>query len=82
VIGLPDRFMPKGRDLVMEAAAMLAPRRPQLRVLLVGGGPQEDQGSSRSTGMTDSVMFTGRVPQPEVHRYYRRTRGVACHSRR
>ena len=81
MIGLPDRFMPKGRDLVMEAAAMLAPRRPQLRIMLVGGGPQK-KGSSRSTGLTDSVIFMGRVRTPRCTVIHRRTRGLACHSRR
>ena len=47
-------------------------RLPQLRVLLVGGGPQEQNLKAQvaAAGMQDCVVFTGRVPHSEVQRYY------------
>jgi PEP-CTERM/exosortase A-associated glycosyltransferase len=73
VIGFAGSFYAyEGLDLLIEAAAMLAPRLPQLRVLLVGGGPQEEalRALAARRGLTDSVIFTGRVPHADVHRYY------------
>jgi glycosyltransferase involved in cell wall biosynthesis len=45
---------------------------PDIRVLLVGGGPQEEalKQQSRQLGIADKVVFTGRVPHSEVNRYY------------
>jgi glycosyltransferase involved in cell wall biosynthesis len=42
------------------------------RLLLVGGGPQEPQLRSAVArlGLDDKVVFTGRVPHGDVHRYY------------
>jgi glycosyltransferase involved in cell wall biosynthesis len=73
VIGFAGSFYRyEGLDLLIDALALLAPRHPDLRVLLVGGGPQEralrEQVRLRSLG--DRVMFAGRVPQGQVHRYY------------
>jgi PEP-CTERM/exosortase A-associated glycosyltransferase len=73
VIGFAGSFYRyEGLDLLIDALALLAPRHPELRVLLVGGGPQElalrDQARLRSLG--DRVVFAGRVPHGEVQRYY------------
>jgi PEP-CTERM/exosortase A-associated glycosyltransferase len=73
VIGFAGSFYGyEGLDLLIDAFAMLAPRHPDLRVLLVGGGPQEtalrEQARLRSLG--DRVVFAGRVPHGEVQRYY------------
>ena len=73
VIGFAGSFYAyEGLDLLVEAAALLVPREPQLRVLLVGGGPQEAalKALAARRGLTDSVIFTGRVPHADVHRYY------------
>jgi len=73
VIGFAGSFYAyEGLDLLIEAAATLAPRRPDLRVLLVGGGPQETALKAQAIrcGLADSVIFTGRVPHDDVHRYY------------
>ena len=43
VIGFAGSFYAyEGLDLLLDAAALLVPQRPDLRVLLVGGGPQEE----------------------------------------
>ena len=73
VIGFAGSFYGyEGLDLLLEAAALLAPRRPELRVLLVGGGPQEAElrAQASACGLGECVVFTGRVPHGEVQRYY------------
>ena len=73
VIGFAGSFYGyEGLDLLLEAAALLAPHRPELRVLLVGGGPQEAalRAQASASGLGERVIFTGRVPHQEVQRYY------------
>ena len=73
VIGFAGSFYGyEGLDLLLEATAFLAPRRPDLRVLLVGGGPQEAalRAQASAGGLGERVIFTGRVPHQEVQRYY------------
>ena len=62
----------EGIHLLIEAARQMLPRHPQLRVLLVGGGPQEAalKAQAAAAGLHDRVIFTGRVPHGEVQRYY------------
>jgi PEP-CTERM/exosortase A-associated glycosyltransferase len=57
--------------LVQSLPGMLA-REPNIRLLLVGGGPQEQELKSlvAELGLKESVIFTGRVPHEEVGRYY------------
>lgn len=47
-------------------------RLPDLRVLLVGGGPCHDEVKALVSrlGLNKSVIITGRVPHAEVDRYY------------
>ena len=73
VLGFAGSFYAyEGVALLIEAARRMLPRHPDLRVLLVGGGFQEDNLKAQvaQAGMTDRVVFTGRVPQAEVQRYY------------
>ncbi|WP_145651214.1 TIGR04063 family PEP-CTERM/XrtA system glycosyltransferase [Pseudoduganella lurida] len=62
----------EGLNVLLDALPTLLAARPDLRVLLVGGGPQEAalRAQARGLGVADSVIFTGRVPHHEVHRYY------------
>ena len=62
----------EGLDLLLAALPGLLRARPDVRVLLVGGGPQEDalEAQARQLGVADQVVFTGRVPHAEVQRYY------------
>ncbi|HZI82910.1 MAG TPA: glycosyltransferase, partial [Casimicrobiaceae bacterium] len=62
----------EGLDLLIEAAAMLVPRRPDVRVLLVGGGPREQalRKLAAERGIAERVLFAGRVPHAEVQAYY------------
>ena len=62
----------EGLDLLIEALALLAERRPELRALLVGGGLQESalRRLAGERGVASRVVFAGRVPHAEVPRYY------------
>ena len=62
----------EGIHLLLEAARLMLPRHPQLRVLLVGGGPQEEalKAQAAAAGLQDRVVFAGRVPHEQVQRYY------------
>ena len=62
----------EGLDLLVNATQRLLPRYPHLRVLLVGGGPQEDtlKAQVATAGLQDRVIFTGRIAHAEVQRYY------------
>jgi PEP-CTERM/exosortase A-associated glycosyltransferase len=73
VVGFIGSFYAyEGLDLLLEALPGLLQRRPEVRVLLVGGGPQDEalKAQARSLGVADKVVFTGRVPHAEVQRYY------------
>ncbi|MBN8500204.1 MAG: glycosyltransferase, exosortase A system-associated [Sphingomonadales bacterium] len=62
----------EGLDLLVEAVRRMLPRHPELRVLLVGGGPQESklQAQVVAAGMQSHFIFAGRVSHAEVQRYY------------
>lgn len=62
----------EGLDLLVSAMPQLVQQRPDLCLLLVGGGPQEAalKAQVQLLGLTDRVVFTGRVPHAEVNRYY------------
>ena len=62
----------EGLDLVIEALPRVAERIPDLALLLVGGGPveQELRDLANKRGVDDRIMFVGRVAQSEVARYY------------
>ena len=73
VLGFAGSFYGyEGIHLLIEAAQRMLPRHPNLRVLLVGGGPQEQdlKALAASAGLAQRVIFTGRVAQSEVQRYY------------
>lgn len=62
----------EGLDLLLEALPRILERLPDVRLLLVGGGPQEEalKEQARHLGIADKVIFTGRVPHQDVQRYY------------
>lgn len=73
VIGFIGSFYAyEGLDLLIESMPKILARRPEVRVLLVGGGPQDDALKSLATaiGVRDKIVFTGRVPHSEVQNYY------------
>ena len=62
----------EGLNVLLDALPALLAARPEIRVLLVGGGPQDAalKEQVRRLGMDGQVVFTGRVPHHEVQRYY------------
>jgi glycogen synthase len=73
VVGFVGSFYAyEGLDLLLETFPALLARRPELRLLLVGGGPQERGLKAQAVrlGIADQVVFAGRVPHGEVSRYY------------
>ena len=63
----------EGLSLLVEALPAILARRPEVRLLLVGGGPQEAALKQRveELGLQEQVIFTGRVPHDQVAGYYR-----------
>ena len=73
VIGFIGSFYAyEGLDLLLDALPTLLRLRPQARVLLVGGGPQDEalRAQAQRLGVAERVVFTGRVPHDQVQRYY------------
>ena len=73
VVGFIGSFYAyEGLDLLLAALPTLLQRRPEVHVLLVGGGPQEAvlKAQAQAMSLADKVVFTGRVPHAEVQRYY------------
>lgn len=62
----------EGLNLLLDALPLMLQASPEVRVLLVGGGPQEAALKAQATqlGIADKVIFSGRVPHTEVQRYY------------
>lgn len=62
----------EGLDLLLSAMPLMRQHRPGLRLLLVGGGDEDERLRARAVelGVADHVTFTGRVPHAEVSRYY------------
>jgi PEP-CTERM/exosortase A-associated glycosyltransferase len=62
----------EGLDILLRAVPLLTARLPDLRILLVGGGPQDEQlrELARRLRIEDKVVFTGRVPHDQVQKYY------------
>ena len=62
----------EGLDVLLQALPAMLATNPAIRVLLVGGGPQDAalKQQARELGVADKVIFTGRVPHHDVQRYY------------
>jgi PEP-CTERM/exosortase A-associated glycosyltransferase len=62
----------EGLDLLLNALPQILAAKPDVRLLLVGGGPQDAalKAQAQRLGLQDHVVFTGRVPHAEVGRYY------------
>ncbi|MEO6697632.1 MAG: TIGR04063 family PEP-CTERM/XrtA system glycosyltransferase [Gammaproteobacteria bacterium] len=62
----------EGLAVLLRALPQMLRYRADVRILLVGGGPQEAPLKQLATelGVRDKVVFTGRVPHGDVQRYY------------
>ncbi len=73
VVGFIGSFYAyEGLDLLVAALPQMLKSRPDMVLLLVGGGPQDAalKAQAQALGLGDHVVFTGRVPHAEVNRYY------------
>jgi PEP-CTERM/exosortase A-associated glycosyltransferase len=62
----------EGLDLLLRATPALLRAHPQIKILLVGGGPEEAalKALAHNLGIEGQVVFVGRVPHDQVRRYY------------
>ena len=62
----------EGLDTLLRAMPLVLRAVPQVRLLLLGGGPQEVELRALAVhlGLEGIVHFTGRVPHSEMTRYY------------
>ncbi len=62
----------EGLSLLLDALPTILARRPNVLVLLVGGGPEEAalRQQAKTLGLTDHVCFTGRTPPKDTPLYY------------
>lgn len=73
VIGFIGSFYDyEGLDDLIAAMPRLVELRPELHLLMVGGGPMEIslRAAALASPVADRIHFVGRVPQAEVDRYY------------
>ncbi|MFC1684777.1 TIGR04063 family PEP-CTERM/XrtA system glycosyltransferase [Pseudomonadota bacterium] len=62
----------EGLSLLLQTLPQICARHNDIKVLLVGGGPQEQalRQQANELGIESAVIFTGRVPHTEVNDYY------------
>lgn len=62
----------EGLSLLLEALPCILRSNPEVKLLLVGGGPQEKliKQKAAQSGVGEQVIFTGRVPHDRVQEYY------------
>ena len=73
VLGFAGSFYAyEGLTLLLTALPKIRAAYPDIRLLLVGGGPEEARlkAMSGELGLDDTVIFTGRVPHEQVGAYY------------
>ncbi len=73
VVVCVSRLVPrKGQDTLIEAMPRILAAVPDAVLLVVGGGPYEGDlhALAASTGVADSVVFTGAVPWSELPAHY------------
>jgi 1,2-diacylglycerol 3-alpha-glucosyltransferase len=72
VIGYIGRLAPeKNLDALLDAAAILLPQLPRLRLLLVGDGPSRPALQERAQALPggDRIIFTGRIDHQLIPQY-------------
>lgn len=62
----------EGLPLLLEAMPRILQVRPEVRLLLIGGGPREAdlKALAERLGLRREVIFVGRVSHDEVQKYY------------
>lgn len=73
VLGFAGSFYGyEGLHLLVQAMQQLSAQRDDLKLLMVGGGFQDEslRAQVAAAGLQSRVVFTGRVPHSQVQRYY------------
>lgn len=73
VLGFIGSFYPyEGLDDLIAAMPLLVARNPDIRLLLVGGGPAEAdlRAQAERSPAAHAIRFVGRVPHSEVEHFY------------
>ena len=62
----------EGVDLLIEAMALMREVQPELVLLIVGGGPEEEplKNRIRDLGLQDRALAVGAVPHADIARFY------------
>jgi phosphatidylinositol alpha-1,6-mannosyltransferase len=60
----------KGQDTLIDALPAIRTQVPGARLLIVGGGPDEERLRERAARLGDAVVFAGQVPEGDLPRYY------------
>ncbi|NOR68346.1 MAG: glycosyltransferase, partial [Methylomarinum sp.] len=62
----------EGIPFILDAFPEILKRQPNISLLLVGGGPQEQliKDKVKQLHLESNVVFTGRVPHDQVQEYY------------
>ena len=62
----------EGLELLVDGLALIGRERPDVHLLLAGGGPSEPAVRERvkKLGLQDRVIFSGRIPHDDIWRYY------------
>lgn len=63
----------EGLSLLLDALSEIVERRPDIRLLLAGGGPEQAaiEAKIAELRLADRVLLLGRLPHHEIDRYYR-----------
>ncbi len=62
----------EGLEVLIDAMPLILKSLPDLKLLLVGGGVQDEllKEKTKQLGVQENIVFTGRVPHDQVTRYY------------
>lgn len=62
----------EGIDLLMDSYLKMLQKRNSISLFLVGDGPEKDvlYNKAEKAGLTDHVIFTGKVPHEDIKKYY------------
>ena len=62
----------EGLEILIEALPAIVAEKPEVRVLLAGGGPEDARLRSlaAATPYGDRIRFVGRIPHDDIDRYY------------
>jgi PEP-CTERM/exosortase A-associated glycosyltransferase len=73
IIGFIGSFYDyEGLDILLRALPLIKAKMADIKILLVGGGPQEEnlKNLTQELNITEYVEFAGRIPHDQVTKYY------------